>query len=217
MHMPESVGDNSADIDNRFEEIVSMEMDSYFPVYKRFDKSRSELYRKLSLLSSDELDKQTAESLNIEGVSKQFGELLPHILNASDGPGNFVERVVYIVHEDSTTRTRMIDQTLGVESELVISPEKVSERFSEYILKSDTTEEILTKIVAFYDNDLKADINHLVVGIAKKHNISLDDSDDDVSTIEIKKQTKDHVVDVVKIVAGVAIALAADRFLRRRS
>lgn len=208
----------------RFEEIVTGEFDnnSRIQTMAIFDASRLAIYEQFADVA-DQMSNPTSEQpilqINYVTLTEGLRAAITDILEDDQDMGENLQLVVETIRTDYEDRYDELNEILD---DIVFdTPEH--EQIEAFVLKtaakSETYHQTIENIIRRYVDDLEHDVRAFTSLLFEIHGREdhVHDESTEPSTLEIKKEFKDHVTDVAKIVAGVTIALAVDKLLKRKN
>lgn len=218
--MPEGNSGHEISDDASFREIIETEVGGSFPSLLKFDTSRNQLYDRLAELAiqiPELLHAGERQDIDIAEVNDSFEELVKSVYTEDGMSAVFLDTVLDLILSDSRERISMMRAALDESSSMAdFKHDSLKALMSDLIDVASSDDEALDNLVTMYNYDLSRDIESYVEQLVhKSHQSPSEPNQESPSTLEIKKELKDHVTDVAKIVAGVTIALTLDRLLRR--
>jgi hypothetical protein len=188
----------------------------------KFDEGRSRLHDQLSEIAAnmDEISEGKEKvPVNLDGIAESLGEVLRLRLNEGGGIDELVETAFAVILADNVERIKLMNYLLGEPVMPDFKPEDLRALIVASTKNLGTISDAIDKIEQVYHIDLSEDVEQFVRMLINKHlhdTQAHSGADSQMQTIEIKKDMKEHAVDVAKIAMGVTVALAVDRLLHRR-
>lgn len=222
--MAEFQNGRESDDDYNFREIIEKDVGGSLPALLDFDERRNGLYDRLAQVAveiDESRDRHGETDIKYEGIKGSFKNFLKELYGSITDHDTRLEVVARFIKTDSDERIHMMRGFLGDDNCLEEFEQSCLEDILNHIIAtSETVDDVLNGIAELYEDDLLNDIDVYMGHLISMHLEKLNDEphshdDDEVQTLEIKKSVGEHVVDVAKIAAGVSIALAVDRLLRR--
>lgn len=211
--------DKSPNDDAKFHEITAGMFTAGEVAKVQFDQARHELYDQLAEMAcelSENPHDQTTKTFSFEGVYTSVCEVVKSILNNDIHMDENVSVLVDTLVEDNVQRTQLIEGLLDGVKFQSLSREQIGVIVRTIMSESKTTDETIDSIASYYLDELKTHfITFAKLLVEKPNEAAHVHGETEQATLEIKKNVKDHALDVAKIAAGVSIALALDKLLGR--
>lgn len=223
--MSEGTPEKGQDYDRHFQEMIdSPHGVKFISELGKFDTQRGDLYDRLLNLANgvdETIHEQEQALVSLRSVAEQLGGMLQAMFESGDSVDDIVESITEVMINDADERKSLLDDLLGEELIITFSREETSQALKQIIVTADSNEDAIERIVKTYHADLSADVSafieRLIVGQDYTLHTHTEDQAESEQTFNIQKDFKDHVLDIGKIAAGVTVALALDKLIRRRS
>ncbi|TXG77524.1 hypothetical protein E6P97_01530 [Patescibacteria group bacterium] len=215
--------DNSEEI---FEGLIeNLENEEYgSDTYAKFDRARHEFYDTIleTVSAAYEEPLEHSLSLNVGEVAISFEDVLKGVYTSSTSYEDFVGTLTNILTDDAQTRADFLSSTLrqyGLSANYY-GHDVIDGLIRNAVSNSEETslKDALGSLVDMYVSDLTSDMHEFLQVMLEKAEQShigrgvIEDGDELGSKSEAFKK---HVVDVAKIAAGVSIAFAVEKLLKR--
>lgn len=213
--------DQQDDSSRVFAELVASNNIEVITAVSDFDEKRHatlDAVSKLTAEINEAIEKGVTFDLleiNLGELGDSFSNLARAILMADGQNQAAVEVIVDIHQEDSDSRVKTLRDLVQCEGDCfeVLEKDFLRDLTTHNILDAENFDAAVEILGGFYAYDLQLDLDTWQAHISRQ----LESQPlVQTATIEIKKSPKEHVVDVLKIAAGVSIALTVDKLLRRK-
>ena len=193
-------------------------------VYAQFERARHEFYDSIaeSVIEAYEEPLDRMVTLDVTEVAVSFEGVLKDVYVNSTSYDDFVDTLANVLADDAHTRAGFLNSTLhqyGL-SMKYYDRETIDAQIRDTVTSSESPnlKGSLESLASMYIDDLSSDMGKFLQVMLEKAGGSHSDRGviDDRDLSAPKTETlKKHAVDIAKIAAGVSIAFAVDRLLRR--
>lgn len=181
-------------------------------------------------LYDNNTDEPSLDTYNLASKEAEaFGAIAAVAMSEDETTDDKLRTLSEIYIRASQERAELFSQLVQADEEYVTEnleapgKELVEDQLAKCFADGEDTDDIILKIKDCYFQDLAVDYNQLkeYLGVDSESEVEsvaeteVSSSSAREVTISIQKSTKDHLLDVAKITAGVLGALAVDRILRR--